>query len=94
MERNVAVEIRLKAARNKKFNFLLSKMIELFATNQMSHFPPSYDEFFLYKFNFKDWIFYSAVICGPELCKQNRIMKTRLATNIDGYSLRLPSLFE
>ena len=60
----------------------------------MSHCPPFYDDSFLWKFNFKDRIFRSAVICGPELCKRDGIMKTRLATNIDGYRLRLALLFE
>ena len=33
---------------------------------------------------------FSVVICGPELCKQDRIMKKRLASNIhDGCPLRL-----
>ena len=36
-----------------------------------------------------DWLFHSAVICGPQLCKQDGMIKTRLATNIDGYPLRL-----
>ena len=35
----------------------------------MSHFQPSAMTFFLYKFYFNDWIFHSAVICGPERCK-------------------------
>ena len=74
-------------------NFLLPNMIELFETNRMSHFP-FYDNVFLLKFNFKDWIFHSAVIYGPELCKRDGIMKTRLATDIDGYPLRLALLFE
>ena len=34
------------------------------------------------KFNFKDWIFHSKVICGAELCYRDGIMKTRLATII------------
>ena len=46
----------------------------------MSHFPPFYDDFFLKKFNLKDWIFHSVVICGPELCKRDGMMKTRLET--------------
>ena len=55
----------------------------------MSHFPPFYHDIFLQKFNFQDWIFHwILVICGPELCKQDGIMKTRLATNSDGYPLR------
>ena len=40
------------------------------------------------EFKFKDRIFHSAVICGPELCKRDAMMKTRLATNIDGYPMR------
>ena len=60
----------------------------------MSHFPPFYDDFFLSKFSFKDRIFHSAVICGPELCKRDQLMKTRLATNIDGYHLTLALSFE
>ena len=80
----------LKVVRNKKFEklFLLPNVIELFGTNRMSHFLPLYDEFFLQKFNFKDWVFHSAVICRPELCKRDGIIKTRLANNIDGYPLR------
>ena len=62
--------------------------------NRMSYFPPFYNDFFLYKFNFKDWIFHSAVICEPELCKQDGMMKTRLATSIDGYPLKLVLLFK
>ena len=58
----------------------------------MSHFPPFYDDFFLQKFNFKDWLFHSAVICVPELCKRHGIMKTKLATNINGYPLKLALL--
>ena len=42
----------------------------------------------------KDCIFHSAVICGPELCKRDPIMKTRLASNIDCYPLTLVLLFE
>ena len=84
----------LKAVKNKQLKiFLLPKMLEFFETNRMSHFLPFYDDFFPQKFNFKDWIFRSAVICGTELCKRDGIMKTRLATNIDGYPLRL-ALFE
>ena len=60
----------------------------------MSHFTSFYDDFILKKFNCKDWIIHSAVICRPELCKQNGIIKTRLVTNIDGYPLRLALLFE
>ena len=41
------------------------------------------------KFNFKDWIFHSAVICQQELCKRGGMMKTRLATDIDGYPFKV-----
>ena len=68
---------------------LFANMIELYETNRMSHFPSFYDDFFLQKFNLKDWLFHSVVICGPELCKRDGIMKMRLATNINGYPLRL-----
>ena len=64
-------------------NFLLPNMIELFKTNLMSHFPPF--SFFYHDFSYRN----SAVICGPELCRRNGIMKTRLATNIDSYPLTL-----
>ena len=60
----------------------------------MSYFPPFYNDFFLYKFNIKYWTFHSAANCGPKLCKQDGITKTRLATNTDGYPLRLVLLFE
>ena len=60
----------------------------------MSHFPPFYDDFFLQKLNFKDWIFHSALIYGPELCRRDRIMKTKLETNTVGYRLRLVLSFE
>ena len=60
----------------------------------MSHFSPSYDDFLPQKFNFKDWIFHSALICGPELCRRDGMMKTRLETNIDGYHFRLVLLFK
>ena len=69
--------------------FLLPNMIELFETNRMSHLPPFYDDFFPQKFNFKYWIFHSALICGPELCRRDRMTNTRLETNIYGYLLRL-----
>ena len=72
--------------------FLFANMIELYEPNRMSHFPSFYDDFFLQKFNFKDWLFHSVVICGPELCKRDGIMKTRLATNINCYPLRLALL--
>ena len=39
---------------NLKGNLLLPNMKELLKTNRMSHFPPFYDDFFPYKFNFKD----------------------------------------
>ena len=60
----------------------------------MSHFPLFYVDFFLQKFDFKEWIFHSVVICGPELCKRDGIMKTKLATDIDGYPLSLALLFK
>ena len=60
----------------------------------MSHFPPFYDDFFLLKFNFEERIFHSALICGPELCRRDRMMKTRLETNIYGFPLRLVLLFK
>ena len=83
---------RVKVVRNKKWKILLLlDMMELFETNRMSHFLPFYDDFFP---NFKDWIFHSAVICGPELCKRDGIMKTSLATNIDSYLIRLALFFE
>ena len=38
----------IKVVRSKKSKiFILPNMIELFETNQMSHFPPFYDDFFL-----------------------------------------------
>ena len=55
----------------------------------MSHFRPFYDDFLPQKFNFKDWIFHSLVICRPELCKRDGITKTRLATNIVGSRISL-----
>ena len=75
-------------------NFLLLNRKEFLKTNRMSHLSPFYDDFSLYKFNFKDRIFLSVVICGPELCKRNEMMKTRQATNINGYHLRLVLLFK
>ena len=60
----------------------------------MSHLSPFYDDFFFWKFDFKDLIFHSAVICEPELCKRDGMMETRLATNVDGYPLSLVLLFE
>ena len=36
----------------------------------------------------------SAIISRTELCKREGIMKMRLATNTDGYPLRLVLLFE
>ena len=43
--------------------------------NRMSQLPPFYYGLFLWKFNFKDWVFHSMVIWGSELCKRdgNRI---------------------
>ena len=69
-------------------------MIELVETNRMSHFPLFYDDLFLKKFNFKDWILHFAVICGPKLCKREEIMIMSLATDIDGYPLTLALQFE
>ena len=60
----------------------------------MSHFLPFYNDYFVSKFNFKDCIFHFVVICGPELCERDGIMKARLATNVDGYLLRLALLFK
>ena len=85
--------LRLSETKKSKI-FLLPNMTELFETNRMSRFRPFYNDFFPQKFNFKDWIFHSAVICRPGLCKRDRIMKTRLAINIDGHPLRLALLFE
>ena len=81
-------KIALSGQKRKMENFLLPDMMELFETNRMSHFLLFYDEFFLQKFNFKDCIFHSVLICILELCKRDGVMKTRLATNIDGYPLR------
>ena len=86
---------RIEVVRNKNWKmFLLLTMIKLFETNRISHFPAFYDDFSLQKFNFKNWIFYSALICGPKLCKRDGIIKTRLAIDIDSYPLRLASLFK
>ena len=54
----------------------------------MSHFPPFYDACFQQKFNFKDWIIHFALICGPELCRQDGRIKASLGTHICGYPLR------
>ena len=79
-----------KVVRNKKWKtFLLPNMKNCSRPIEGARFPPFYDDFFLQKFNFKDLIFHSAVICGPELCKRDGMMKTRLANDIDGYPLRL-----
>ena len=88
--------LSLKVVRNKTMKkfFLLPDTKELLKTNRMSHFSPFYDDFSGRNLSFKNWIFHSAVIYGPELCKRDGIMKTRLATNIDGYHLRLALLFE
>ena len=61
-------------------------MKEFQETNQMRHLPASCNDYFQYKFNFKDRIFDSVVIYRPKLCKQNVAvkMKMRLATNFDG----------
>ena len=69
-------------------------MIGLFETNRMSHFQHFYDDFVPWKFNFKDRIFHSALICEQELCKRDGIMKARLAANIGVCPLRLALLFE
>ena len=69
-------------------------MKELLDTNQMSHFPSLSNDFSLYKVNFKDWIFHFAIICGPEFWIRDAMMKTRLATNIDGHPLRFTLLFK
>ena len=85
----------IKVVSNKKCqNILLSNMKKRSKTNPMSHFLPFYNAFFLWKFNVKDWIFHSAVIYRPKLCKRDKIMKKRLATNIDGYPLRRSFLLE
>ena len=60
----------------------------------MSHFSPFYDDFLLHKSNFKDLIFHSVLICGPELCRRDGMIKTRLETNIYSYPLRLVLLFK
>ena len=68
--------MKLNTVRNKKMeNLSLPYMKELYEIN----FPPVYDQFF----------FCRNLTCGPEFCKQDGMMKTRLATNIDGYHLRL-----
>ena len=50
-------------------------MKKLLETNRLSQLPPFYYGLFLWKFNFKDWVFHSTVIWGSELCKRdgNRI---------------------
>ena len=60
-------------------------MKERLETHRMSHCSPFYSDFFLQKLNFKDWIYHSAVICGPYLYKHAGTMKTMLDTNIYGY---------
>ena len=62
-------------------NFLLLHMIGLLEVNRMNHFLSFYDDFSCRNLTFKDWIFHSMVIFGPEICKRDEIMKTRLATN-------------
>ena len=57
-------------------------MIELLETNRMSHFLPFYDDFFIQKFNFKEGIFHSGVICGRELCKGDGITKIGIVVHI------------
>ena len=85
---------QLRQSETKKMEFLLPNIIKLFETNRPSHFPPFYDDFSYRNSTLKDWIFHFAVICRPELCKRDGIMKTRLATNTNGYPLRLALLFE
>ena len=69
----------IKAVRNKHGNFfVLHNKKEFLEMTLMSQFPPlHYNYFFLNKFNFRDWIFHSVVICGPELYKQHGKMKMR-----------------
>ena len=69
-------------------------MKELLEMKRMSHSSPVTMMFFLYKFNFKDRIFHSEVICGPESCKRDGMIKTRPAANLDGCPLRSVLLFE
>ena len=54
---------------------------------------PIYLQLFFPPESLLDWLFHSVLIFGPELFQQDRMMKTRLATNIDGYPLRLVLLF-
>ena len=74
-------------------NFLLPNTIELFDTNRMSHFRPTMI-FSYINLTLKERIFHSALICGPELCRRDGMMKRRLETNIYGYPLRLVLLFK
>ena len=74
-------------------NFVFSIMKELLKMSPMSYFPVFYYNSFLWKFNSEGWILHSAVISEPELCKRDGLRKTRLVTNIDGYSLRLVFLY-
>ena len=69
-------------------------MIEPLEANRTSYLPPFYNDFLMWKSNCKIWKSLSAVICRPELYKRDRIIKTRLATNVEGYFLRLVLLFE
>ena len=75
----------------------LFDMTELFKKNQMIHFLPFCNEFFVFKFNFKNCKVYSGVIYGLKLCKRDGIMKMRLAihtTKIVDNPLKLSFLFE
>ena len=44
---------------------------------------PTYLQLFFPPEILLDWLFHSAIICGPDLCKQDGMMKTRLATNTE-----------
>ena len=54
---------------------LVPNIKELIEGNRMSHFLPFYYDFFLQELNFKDWIFHSVVICGPEIFKRDGMKK-------------------
>ena len=68
-------------------------MEDLFTTNRMSHLLHFYDDFFQWKFSFKNSMFHSAVIYTPKVWKRDEIMN-QVATDIDGYLLSLLFLFE
>ena len=53
----------------------------------MSYFLPFCVFFFSVKFSFQDGIFHPAVIYRPKFSKRDRVIKTRLATDSDGYVL-------